>query len=189
MTDERMMRRVAGAYVADTARVIGDVTLGEGVSVWFGTVVRGDVGPVRIGRDTNLQDGVIVHCDHGVPNVIGERVSVGHAAVVHGAEVGDGSLIGIGAKLLSGSRIGKRCLIAAGAVVPPGLVVPDDHVVMGLPGRVVRETRPSERKYLAEIPPRYRALAELHAEHVDPRTRAFGDGPSGAGHSPDARKA
>lgn len=167
------MQQIADAFVADTARVIGDVTLGEGVSVWYGTVVRGDVAPITIGAMTNLQDGTIVHCDDGIPNVIGERVSVGHAAVIHGVEVGDGSLIGIGAKLLAGSRIGKRCLVAAGCVVPPGLVVPDDHVVMGVPGRVVRETRPSERRYLAEIPPRYRSLAELHANGEDPRVQPW----------------
>lgn len=158
-----MIVRVGKAYVADTARVIGDVTLGEDVSVWYGAVVRGDVAPISIGDGTNVQDGSILHCDTDRPLVVGAQVTIGHAAVVHCAEVGEGSLIGIAARVLAGARIGKGCLVAAGALVPPGLIVPDGMVVMGLPGRIVRKVSEKERAYLVEVPPGYAALAKRHA--------------------------
>ena len=165
------MRRVehdgTAAYLADTARVAGVVTLGEGVNVWYGAAIRGDVAPVTIGTGSNLQDNATIHCDSGVPNVIGERVSIGHNAVVHGRSVGDGTLIGMQATVLGGTVIGKRCLVAAGSVVPPGLEVPDDHVVMGVPGRIVRETREKEREYLAWLAGHYVALARHHHERPD----------------------
>lgn len=168
------MRLVRGVYLADTARVLGDVEIGPGASVWFRSVVRGDVGPIRIGEMTNVQDGCTIHCDDDVPNVIGSRVTLGHGVIAHGCAIGDGSLIGIGARLLAGTRIGRGCLVAAGAVVPPNLVVPDGMVVMGVPGRVVRETTDREKRYLAEVPERYLRLAKLHHEHPDdPRIRAF----------------
>ncbi len=169
------MHRVSGAYIADTARVRGDVTLGEDVNLWYGVVIRGDVAPVTIGARTNVQDNTVIHCDADKPLVIGRDVSIGHAAVVHGVVVGDGTLIGIGARVLDGSRIGKGCLIAAGALVPPGLEVPDGMVVMGMPGRIVRPLTDAERAYLVDIPPRYAALAKLHCERPDdPLTRTFG---------------
>lgn len=161
------MRRIGRAFIADSARVLGDVELGEDVSLWYGAVARGDVGPIRIGDRCNVQDNVVIHCDEAVPNLIGCDVTMGHGAIVHGAEVGDGSLVGIGARLLAGTRIGKRCIVAAGAVVPPDLVVPDDMVVMGIPGRVVRTTTGEERRYMADVPPRYVRLARLHVEHPD----------------------
>jgi carbonic anhydrase/acetyltransferase-like protein (isoleucine patch superfamily) len=168
------MRLVRGAYVASTATVVGEIELGAGASVWFGTVLRGDMGLIRLSEMTNVQDNCTIHCDEGVPNLIGARVTLGHGVIAHGCEIGDGSLIGIGARLLAGSRVGRNCLIAAGAVVPPNLVVPDGMVVMGLPGRVVRETNAREKQYLADVPPRYLALAKLHHEHPDdPRVRPF----------------
>lgn len=169
------MRRVRNAWLMDTARVLGDVTLGDDVSLWCGAVVRGDVAPVTIGARSNLQDNVVVHCDSDLPNVIGADVSMGHGAIVHGLSIGDGTLIGMGARVLGETHIGAGCLVAAGCVVPPGLVVPDGMVVMGVPGRIVRPLSAAERTYLAEIPPRYAALARLHAEHPDdPRVRPFG---------------
>lgn len=159
-----MIVRKGGAYVADTARVVGDVTLGKDVSVWYGAVIRGDVAPITVGAGTNVQDGAILHCDTGRPLRIGANVTIGHAAVVHCEEIGDGSLIGIAARVLAGARVGKGCLVAAGAVVPPGLVVPDGMVVMGLPGRIVRAVSTKERAYLAEVPPGYAALAKRHAD-------------------------
>ncbi|MBI1337095.1 MAG: gamma carbonic anhydrase family protein [Phycisphaera sp.] len=166
--------RTAHAYLADTARVLGEVTLGHDVNIWYGASIRGDVAPVKIGRATNVQDNAVVHCDHGKPNVIGELVTIGHGAIVHGVEVGDGSLIGMGATLLGGTKIGKRCLIAAGAVVPPGLVVPDGMVVMGVPGKIVRETNDKEKEYLAWLAPHYVALAKRHAEQRDdPRVKPW----------------
>ena len=159
-----MMRRVGNVFLWETAVVTADVTLGDFVSLWPGAVVRGDVAPITIGAGSNIQDGAIVHCDYGEPNVIGTGVVVGHAAVLHGVRVGADTLIGIGAKLLGGSIIGAECLIAAGAVVPPGMVVPDRSVVMGLPGKVVRSATPAEIHKTRTIAERYRRLAAEYAE-------------------------
>jgi carbonic anhydrase/acetyltransferase-like protein (isoleucine patch superfamily) len=168
------MKLVRGVYLADSARVMGDVEIGAGSSVWFGSVVRGDCARITIGERTNIQDNCTVHCDDDVPNVIGSRVTLGHGVIAHGVEIGDGSLIGIGARLLAGCRIGRGCLVAAGSVVPPNLVVPDGMVVMGLPGRVLRATTDQEKRYLAEVPERYLSLAKLHHERPDdPRVRDF----------------
>jgi len=151
------------AFLADTARVTGDVSLGLEVSVWYGAAVRGDVADITIGAGSNVQDNVTVHCDSGKPNAIGAHVSIGHNAVVHGRSVGDGTLIGMGAIVMGETVIGKGCLIAAGALVPPGLTVPDGHVVMGVPGRVVREVSEEEREYLKWLAPHYVALAKRYA--------------------------
>lgn len=166
------MRLIQGVYLADTARVLGEVALGPQVSVWYGAVIRGDVAPVSIGAGSNIQDNAVVHCDTDQPNVIGAKVVVGHGAIVHGRAVGDGSLIGMGATVLGGTVIGSRCLIAAGAVVPPNMIVPDEHVVMGVPGKVVRPLNNKERAYLDWLAPHYVELAELHVGRPDdPRVR------------------
>ncbi len=168
------MRLVRGVYIADTARVLGEVEIGRDTNVWYGAVIRGDVGRIQIGEATNLQDGVIVHCDEGIPNVIGSRVSIGHGAIVHCEGVGDGSLVGIGARILANARVGRGCLVAAGAVVPPGLQVPDGMVVMGVPARIVRPVTDEERAYLRDVPGRYVLLARLHHEETqDPRVRPW----------------
>jgi carbonic anhydrase/acetyltransferase-like protein (isoleucine patch superfamily) len=164
-----------GVFLADTARVLGDVEIARDVNIWYGVSIRGDVARVIIGTGTNVQDNAVIHCDSNVPNVVGEYVSIGHGAIVHGASVGDGTLIGMGATVLGGTRIGRRCLIAAGAVVPPGLTVPDDSVVMGVPGRITRATNEKERGYLAWLAPHYVKLARLHLEQPgDPRVRPWG---------------
>lgn len=169
------MQRVRDCYIADNARVVGDVDLAADVSIWFGVAIRGDVAKVTIGAGSNVQDNAVIHCDSHVPNVIGAHVSIGHGAIVHGVSVGDGTLIGMGATVLGGTRIGRRCLIAAGAVLPPNLVVPDDSVVMGVPGKVVRETSEKEREYLAWLAPHYVLLAKLHHEQPDdPRVKRWG---------------
>jgi carbonic anhydrase/acetyltransferase-like protein (isoleucine patch superfamily) len=166
------IRTPAGVYVARTATIVGDVTIGEDSSVWFGAVVRGDVAPVRIGRRVNVQDLVVIHCDSGVANEIEDDVTIGHSAIVHGSFVGAGSLIGMGAKLLGGTRVGRECLIAAGAVLSPGFVVPDGKVVMGVPGRVVRDVTEKDRQYMRWLPPHY---AKLAAEHARGGFAGFGD--------------
>ena len=150
-------------WLAPNAYITGDVTCGPGVNLWFGAVVRGDVAPIVLGENVNIQDGAIVHCDFGVANEIEPGVVVGHAAVLHGARVGADSLIGIGAKLLSGSAIGPECIIAAGAVVPPGMRVPPRSVVMGLPGKVVRAATAEEIAQTRTINARYRELARRYA--------------------------
>jgi carbonic anhydrase/acetyltransferase-like protein (isoleucine patch superfamily) len=168
------MRLIRGVYVAETASVLGEVEIGAGSSIWHGSVLRGDMALIRLGEMVNVQDNCTIHCDEPVPNLIGSRVTLAHGVIAHGCEIGEGSLIGIGARLLAGSKIGRNCLVAAGAVVPPNLVVPDGMVVMGLPGRVVRETNDREKDYLASVPERYLRLAKFHHEHPDdPRVRPF----------------
>lgn len=156
-------KTASGVYLADSCTVLGDVLIGADSSVWFGAVVRGDVAPIRIGRRVNVQDLVVIHCDSGVPQEIEDDVTMGHSAIVHGALVGAGSLVGMGAKLLGRSRVGRECLIAAGAVVAPGMVVPDRKVVMGVPGRVVRDVNDDDLKYMRWLPAHYADLAAKHA--------------------------
>ncbi len=125
-------------YIAPNAAVIGDVTLGDDASVWFGASVRGDSAPITVGEGTNIQDNASVHCSDGIPCVIGRDVSVGHNAVVHSAVVEDGALIGMGAVVLDGAVVGAGSIVGAGAVVTKGTVVPPGSLVMGIPGKVIR---------------------------------------------------
>lgn len=152
----------AGYYIAHNATLYGDVTVGAETSFWFSSVVRGDVAPIRIGKRVNVQDCSVVHCDTGVPLEIGDDVTIGHGAIVHGMKVGDGSLIGMGATLLSRSKIGKKCLIAAGAVVAPDLEVPDGMLVMGVPGKIVRPVSAKDLEYMQWLTTHYVELAEDH---------------------------
>ncbi len=149
-------------FIASTAIVTGDVTLAPGVNIWYGAVVRGDVAPIALGANVNLQDGAIVHCDFGFPLVVEAGVVVGHAAVLHGVRVGADTLVGIGAKLLTGTDIGAGSVIAAGAVVPPGLVVPPRSLVMGVPGRVVRAVTDDELARTKMISARYLEMAQKY---------------------------
>jgi carbonic anhydrase/acetyltransferase-like protein (isoleucine patch superfamily) len=151
-----------GAYVASGARVIGAVSLGEGASVWYNAVLRGDSDTITVGAGSNLQDNVSVHVDAGHPVVIGENVSVGHNAVVHGCTIGDGSLIGMGSVVLSGAVIGDGCLVAAGAVVLEGTVVPPGSLVAGVPGKVRRELTDEERAGIVRNAETYRAHTGTH---------------------------
>ncbi|WP_180683480.1 gamma carbonic anhydrase family protein [Tepidicella baoligensis] len=132
------------AYVADSAQVMGRVTLEADASVWFGAVLRGDTEPITVGRGSNIQDASVVHADVGYPVVIGERVTVGHQVMLHGCTIGDESLIGIGAVVLNGARIGKHCLVGAGSLVTEGKVFPDGSLIMGSPARVVRQLTPEQ---------------------------------------------
>ena len=132
------------AWVADSAQVIGNVVLGDQASVWFGCVVRGDMECITIGAGSNIQDTSVLHADAGQPLVIGERVTVGHQAVLHGCSVGDESLIGIGAIVLNGAKIGKNCLVGAGALVTEGKEFPDGSMIIGAPARLVRQLTPEQ---------------------------------------------
>ena len=164
------MTRTAGDYfLAHNATLTGDITIGADASFWFNAVVRGDVAPVTIGRRTNVQDGVVVHCDTDFPNVIEDDVTIGHRAVVHGVHVGAGSLLGMGAGLLGRTRIGRECLVAAGAVVPPGLEVPDRMAVMGVPGKIARPVKEEELKYMRWLTAHYVELAERYVRGEDGR--------------------
>lgn len=143
-------RLEGGAFKARNAIVTGDVTLGEDVGIWFSCVVRGDDAPISIGRRTNIQDLTMIHADPGVPNTIGEEVTVGHRCVLHGATIGDRALIGMGAVLLGGSIVGTESIVAAGAVVREGFEVPPGTLIAGVPAKVIRELRPAEREMLSE---------------------------------------
>lgn len=158
----RFRRLPSGILAADTAVVTADVRAAAGVNVWFGAVVRGDVAPITLGENVNLQDGVIVHCDYDVPQVIEAGVVAGHAAVLHGVRIGADTLVGVGAKVLSGCEVGAGCVIAAGAVLPPGSVIPPRSVVMGIPGKVVRAVTDEELERTRSICRRYRMLAERY---------------------------
>lgn len=129
--------------------MIGRVILQKNVSIWFGAVLRGDNDPIVVGENSNVQDHAVLHTDAGVPLEIGDDVTIGHRAMIHGAIVGDGSLIGIGAILLNGARIGRSCIIGAGTLVAEGKVIPDGMVALGAPARVVREVTDAERQMLA----------------------------------------
>ena len=132
-------------FIAENATLIGDVELGEDASVWFGAVLRGDIHFIRVGARTNIQDNSVVHVEHGTgPAIIGDEVTVGHAAVVHGCTVARGALIGIGAKVLSHATIGEYALVAAGALVPEGMDVPPRTLVAGVPAKVKRDLKPEE---------------------------------------------
>lgn len=133
-----------GAFAAANAVVTGDVTLGEDVGIWFGCVVRGDDAPLTVGKRTNIQDLTMIHADTGVPNVLGEEITVGHRCVLHGALVEDRCLIGMGAILLGGSTIGAGSIVAAGAVVKENFGAPPRSLLVGVPARIVRQTSDQE---------------------------------------------
>lgn len=132
-------------WVADSAQVMGNVTLAEDSSVWFGVVIRGDITEtIRVGKGSNIQDNSVLHADHGMPLLIGEKVTVGHQAMLHGCTIGDGSLIGIQAVVLNGARIGKNCLVGAGALVTEGKEFPDGCMILGSPAKAVRQLSPEQ---------------------------------------------
>ena len=131
---------------AESAAVLGDVSLGENVSLWYGCVLRGDVDAITVGEGSNIQDNCVVHCGFGHPTHIGKNVVVGHGAVVHGCTVEDNCLIGMGAIVLDGAVIGEGSLVGAGALVSGGKVIPPGSLVLGVPGRVVRSLTPQEQQ-------------------------------------------
>ncbi len=157
------MRAIGGAYVHSTALVTGRVTLGAGASLWPLVVVRGDLAEIRVGANTNLQDGVIVHTDFGVDQVIGDDVAVGHRATLHGTRIGRGCLIGMGAILLSGTEIGEESVVAAGSLVTEGKKFPPRSLIMGSPAKVVREVSEEQLERVRMICRRYHDLAAEYA--------------------------
>lgn len=156
------MHRIEQAFVADSATVTGDVTLLEGANVWFGCVLRGDDAPLVVGRFTNVQDLTVMHADPGVPNVLGDYVTVGHRVVLHGATVEDDCLIGMGAVLLGGSRIGRGSIVAAGCVVKENAVIPPHSLVVGVPGKVVRQVPEEQIETFRQHALEYRDKALLY---------------------------
>ena len=162
------------AWVAPGAVVVGRVTLGRAVNVWYGAVLRADDDEIVVGPECNIQDLCCLHVDAGEPILLEERVSVGHHATVHGAVVGAGALIGIGAVVLGGAQIGAGALVAAGSVVRPGTVVPAGVLFAGVPGRVVRELTDDDREMFADSAVKYVARAARHrgATWAEPGQRA-----------------
>ena len=150
------------AWIADSAQVMGHVTLGPDASVWFGCVLRGDTESMTIGEGSNIQDLTVMHADHGLPLTIGKHVTVGHKVMLHGCTIGDESLIGIGAIVLNGARIGKNCLVGVGSLVTEGKEFPDGSMIMGTPAKVVRQLTPEQIEGL-----------RLSAQHYIDNARMF----------------
>ena len=149
-------------WVAPSASVIGNVILHSNASVWFGGVLRGDNDPITVGPASNIQDGSVLHTDMGSPLTLGRGVTVGHKAMLHGCEVGDYSLIGIGAVVLNGVKIGRNCIIGANALITEGKIIPDNSLVVGQPGKVVRERDPA-----------HIAVLQMSAEHYVQNWKRF----------------
>jgi len=154
----------ADAFIAPAVVVVGRVRVGARSSVWYGSVLRGDDEEIVVGEDTNVQDLSLMHADPGFPAVLGDRVTVGHRAIIHGATVEDDVLIGMGAILLNGARIGSGSVVAAGAVVTPGTEVPGGSLVAGLPGKVIREARDSDREMIQYAFQSYVKKSGVHRE-------------------------
>jgi carbonic anhydrase/acetyltransferase-like protein (isoleucine patch superfamily) len=147
--DKKPQVPTAGEYwIAPNAIVLGDVILHKNASVWFSAVIRGDNDPITIGENSNVQDGSVLHSDAGLPLTIGKDVTIGHMAMVHSCTVGDNSLIGIGAVVLSRAKIGRNSIVGAHALIPEGKEYPDGVLIVGSPGRVVRELKPEEIAFL-----------------------------------------
>lgn len=141
-------------WIAPSATVIGDVILHPGASVWWNAVLRGDNEPIEIGPDTNIQDGSVLHNDAGIPLTLGRGVTVGHKVMLHGCTVGDNSLIGINAVVLNNARIGRNCIIGAGAIITEGKEIPDNSLVVGAPGKIIRQIGEAQE-----------AMLRMSAEH------------------------
>jgi carbonic anhydrase/acetyltransferase-like protein (isoleucine patch superfamily) len=151
------------AWVADSAQVIGNVELAEGASVWFGAILRGDNEVMRIGKNSNIQDGSMLHADPGFPLTLGENVTIGHHVMLHGCTVGDGSLVGIKSVVLNGAKIGKNCLVGAGSLITEGKEFPDGSMIMGAPAKVVRPLTAEQIAGLARAAAHYVDNAKRYA--------------------------
>ncbi|MFC3180418.1 gamma carbonic anhydrase family protein [Cypionkella sinensis] len=152
------------AWVADSAVLIGKVVLEEAANIWFGAVLRGDNEEIRVGRGSNVQENAVLHTDMGYPLIIGADCTIGHKAMLHGCVIGAGSLIGMGATVLNGAKIGKGCLIGAGALITEGKEIPDGSLVMGAPGKVVRQLDGEAQARLHKSAEGYRANARRFAK-------------------------
>ena len=146
----KKIQRHVETWIANNAIVIGDITLKENSSVWFGAVLRGDIENIEVGDGSNIQDNCVLHTDAGFPLTIGKGVTVGHLAMLHGCSIGDDSLVGIGATILNGSKIGKNCIIGANSLIAENKNIPDRSLVVGSPGKVIREVSEEEKKAVFE---------------------------------------
>ena len=154
------------SFIAPGAHVVGDVTLAKGTSVWFSAVLRADLAPIRVGQDTNIQDGCVLHVDRKEPCILKSGIIMGHQATAHACYVDDGVLIGIGARILSGARVGAFSLIGAGAVILENAKIPERSLVLGVPGKVVRRLTPKEVAGYLPWARRYRELAKVYRKYL-----------------------
>ncbi len=162
---DHMPRLASDVFVADGAVVIGDVELAKGVNIWCNAVLRGDMNYIRVGANTNIQDGVVVHVhSEGVPTIIGANVTVGHLAVIHACTLEDGCLVGMGASVLDGAVVESGALVAAGALVPPRKTVKAGELWAGNPATFMRPVNDAERRTINQTPGKYRALAAEHSQ-------------------------
>ena len=161
--DGRSPQLGTGAWVAETAQVIGGVELGENASVWFGAVIRGDNETIRVGRNTNIQDLSVLHSDHGKPLTLGNDVTIGHQVMLHGCTIGDNTLIGIQAVVLNGAKIGRNCIVGAGSVVTEGKEFPDNSLIVGSPAKVIRTLDEAAAAKLAQSAESYVGNARRYA--------------------------
>ncbi len=153
--DQKTPQIAASAWIAPNATVIGDARLGDNVSIWWNAVLRGDNDPIHIGANSNIQDGSVLHTDEGVPMHIGANVTVGHMVMLHGCTVGDNSLIGIGSIILNRAVIGKHSIVGANTLIPEGKVFPNGVLIVGSPGKVVRELSEEEKARLQKSADHY----------------------------------
>lgn len=164
---ERIPKKGNNVFVADNAKVIGDVILEDESSVWFGVTLRGDNDTITIGKQTNVQDGSVLHTDPGIKLTLGQGVTVGHQAMLHGCDIGDYSLIGIQAVVLNGAKIGKHCIIGANALVPENMVIPDGSLVVGSPAVIKRELNDMQKKMLEGSAAHYVHNAKCYLEQLE----------------------
>lgn len=157
------MQQGKNVFIAPNASVMGNVLLGNNASVWYGAVLRGDVEKIIIGNRSNIQDGAVIHADYDEPTLIGDDVTVGHGAIVHGATVGNGTLVGMRATILNRAQVGKGCIIGAHALVTEGMIVPDFSMVLGVPGKIVRQLSETQIAHLQESANHYVEMARRHA--------------------------
>ena len=162
-------------WIAPSAVLVGDIVVGAEVGIWFGVVARGDIETITIGARSNIQDNCVLHTDRGHPLVIGENCTIGHAAIVHGCSIGDNTLIGMGATVLNGARIGKNCLIGANALITEGKEIPDNSMVVGAPGKVIRQIDAEGVRNLAASAERYVQNARRYAAGMVDVTARPGD--------------
>jgi len=157
------------AFIADGAVVLGDVTIGAESSAWFGAVIRGDSAPIRIGRQTNVQDGCILHADPGFPCTLGDRVTLGHGAIVHGATVEDDCLIGMRAVVMNGAKIGRGSIVAVGSIVTEGTQIPPGSIALGQPAKVKREVTDRDQERIRHAAEHYVAAAKVYRTNAGER--------------------
>ena len=170
--DRTPVFKSANWFVAPNASVIGSVTIGDQVSVWFGAVVRADNEVIELGDNVNVQDGAVLHADPGFPLKLAKDVSVGHLAMLHGSTIGENTLVGINAVILNGCVIGKNCIIGANALLPEGKIIPDNSLVVGSPGKVVRQLSDQDAANLRKIASSYATRSAVYRRDLQPLTNA-----------------